>query len=462
MCGIVAIISKRPTYGFTGPEVDAFKTMLLVDSLRGEDSTGIFAVESNGNVHIAKEASHSGVFIQSQEMDAIRGQMIKNGWVIAGHNRKATRGSINDKNAHPFWKDDKVVLLHNGTFNGDHKKHADTEVDSEAIAHLLASHEPDQVEQVFNKIDAAYATMWYDVRNQTFNVLRNTQRPVWFMNAQHCWILASEPDFIEFAMKREKLLPEKDSIPKFLLEDNLMQCSIDNGKLKIKAVPLKIEKKVYHGTTYVGNNQHKDACAWDPDDLSNWPYVGQRGNAVKQEPIAAKIVETKPANNTVVQLLPSPTTTQTSTVVDRYQGSNPPFKVGDVMDKIITELGDTPSFLRYTDWRKVQNTYPVNHPAFFDPKNIIPFKIDGVEQEKFILYGPLSDDPDIYGVCVIDEQDFCKIIDVNKKNQKIQASIKYTSWRRNKDEGGGQNEWEGYAFLHMEHPKVVDTEIVDA
>lgn len=442
MCGIVAIISKRPSAGFMSGEVDAFKTMLLVDSLRGEDSTGIFGIENNGNVHIAKEASHSGTFLQSKEMAQIRGQMISNGWVLAGHNRKATRGEINDKNAHPFWKDDSVVLLHNGTFVGDHKKHADTEVDSEALAHLLAAHEPEEVETVFNKIDAAYATMWYDTRSKCFNVLRNSQRPLWFIDTEHCWFLASEPDFIEFALRREKLVPKNKDIPKFLADDNLMQCSIDNGKLKIASVPINIQKKVYH-STYVGKGSAvTDACAWQSDyDYHPPAQIGQDNHHSRPQQVQT---------NTVLQLLPK--------IEEKKEPvKESDFRIGDVMDAIIKDRGGDQSFLRYQNWQKVRESYQSNTPTFFLPKNIIPFN------DQFILYGPVADDPDLIGVTIVKEDDFCKIISDKAARQIVKGQIDYISWRRNDAKASNDpQDWEGFGFVHVKQPEVAVTESVYA
>jgi len=137
MCGIVGIASAF-TNGFSAKEADTFMDMLYFDALRGMDSTGVFGVDKHGNVACHKEASQAGIFQQRKEIKEFRGKLVQNGLFAVGHNRSATRGSIIDKNAHPFWVDDKIVLVQNGTYKGSHKHHKDVDVDSEAIAHVLS------------------------------------------------------------------------------------------------------------------------------------------------------------------------------------------------------------------------------------------------------------------------------------------------------------------------------------
>lgn len=199
MCGLVAMVSKSRN-GFSSKNFDMFDILLFVDQMRGQDSTGVYQVNNLGNVSIAKKAVNSTDFLNEAAYKNLRVDGIRNGWAMVGHNRKATRGTINDQNAHPFWVDDKVVLVHNGSYYGDHKHLKETEVDSEAIAHVLAD-EPD-VDKAMQQINAAYALIWYDIPNKTLNVLRNKERPLFWVETHECWYFASEPDFIEFAAKR--------------------------------------------------------------------------------------------------------------------------------------------------------------------------------------------------------------------------------------------------------------------
>lgn len=199
MCGLVGMVTKSRN-GFSGANMDLMDHLLFMDQLRGPDSTGVFMVNNLGNVSIIKEASHATNFLRTQEYKNVRQDAIYNGWAMIGHNRKATRGNINDANAHPFWVEEDLVLVHNGTMWGDHKHLADVEVDSAAIAHILAGEE--DVEKAMQKINAAYALIWYNIKKKQLNFLRNADRPLHWCETQDAFVVSSESEILEFACAR--------------------------------------------------------------------------------------------------------------------------------------------------------------------------------------------------------------------------------------------------------------------
>jgi len=203
MCGIVGVVSNCSN-GFTQKEADTFSDLLFLDTMRGFDSTGVVGVDNSGNVTVIKEASHSIDFMDTKEYKELRTDMIRRGKIMVGHNRAATRGTIVDKNAHPFVVDDKIVLMQNGTYKGSHHHHKVTDVDTEAVAHVIAENE--NLATALQSINASYTLAWYNADTYTLNLIRNEERPMWiaFFGLSGA-IFASEPDFIVMAANRNDL-----------------------------------------------------------------------------------------------------------------------------------------------------------------------------------------------------------------------------------------------------------------
>lgn len=200
MCGIVGIASAFFN-GFSSKESAIFQDMLFLDTLRGWDSTGVFGVDKHSNVKIHKAAMPGPSFICTQEFDSFQKKLISDGLFAVGHNRAATRGEVTDENAHPFWVDDKIVLVHNGSYKGCHKSLKDTKVDSEAIAHTISEHA--NLADALKKINAAYALVWYNTEEHTLNFVRNDERPLWFIETKTGTLLwASEKETLYYTLSR--------------------------------------------------------------------------------------------------------------------------------------------------------------------------------------------------------------------------------------------------------------------
>jgi len=225
MCGLTLVINKNRN-GFNSQQQEIFSTLMyLSGGFRGRDGAGVALVDNIGNVKVAKDASTVDAFLLTKEYDEIDKHGFQKGWALIGHNRYATKGNVIDKNAHPFIIDDKIVLVHNGTFNGDHKAIKDTEVDSEAIGHALAENE--DVEQALRRINAAYALIWYNVDKKEINVIRNLQRPLWYIQTANAHIFSSEEIFLKFVIEKYKLNPshgpyelKEYTLNTFKLKDN--------------------------------------------------------------------------------------------------------------------------------------------------------------------------------------------------------------------------------------------------
>jgi hypothetical protein len=187
MCGIIGLITKRNN-GFVDADRKLFSDMLVIDGkLRGMDSTGVFQIQNNKDVHTLKNSVNAMLFEADDEYAKIMQRMFSSGRMIVGHNRAATKGKVIPENSHPFHKDH-IILVHNGTLF-THRTLANTEVDSEAIAHAIAN---EGYEKVIPKLDGAFALVWYDMNEEKLYAVRNKERPLSIIETDEVFIISSE------------------------------------------------------------------------------------------------------------------------------------------------------------------------------------------------------------------------------------------------------------------------------
>lgn len=196
MCGIVAYINKWRLSGFLTTQQKIFDQLLLCDMLRGQDATGVIAVEKDGSFHIMKEAVDSYQFRQKYYNSDADKAMFKSGVALIGHNRAKTIGENVDENAHPFVEDKTFAMVHNGTLR-NHKSMHDTDVDSHALT-ILFKQAMDQenwkkaMEEALGKVNGAFACVWFDQKRNQVCVIRNSERPMTMVETQSGWVLSSE------------------------------------------------------------------------------------------------------------------------------------------------------------------------------------------------------------------------------------------------------------------------------
>lgn len=221
MCGIIGVLPAG-AYGSTYKEQKIFDQLLFVNQLRGEDATGVFCVNKDQEVKVIKDALDAYTMAYMPELRDISEYFYKEGRAIIGHNRKKTVGANKDVNAHPFVVNDEFVFVHNGTLH-QHKKLADTEVDSEALAiHLHKAFDPanteeDAVDKAFQEVYGAYACVFYDQRTEKLHLIRNKERPLCLLELKNGgYIISSESGFAYAIAHRNDVAIEKA----FMLEEN--------------------------------------------------------------------------------------------------------------------------------------------------------------------------------------------------------------------------------------------------
>lgn len=193
MCGIVTVLGQ-----ITQKEITLFKQMLEVDSLRGRHSTGVIKVTADGLVSTKKKAVDGMDFVK-----------LESGWisggqnrVLIGHNRWATKGAVNDINAHPFTHDH-IHGVHNGTLHTQIglKDHLTFEVDSDNLFYDIAH---GNTHDTVKKLSGAFAINLYNEKTMEVEVFRNSQRPLSMavLNDGKTVVIASEYLMLEWLLDR--------------------------------------------------------------------------------------------------------------------------------------------------------------------------------------------------------------------------------------------------------------------
>lgn len=265
MCGIVGMVT-----------VDKFNLVdkrkflskaLIIDTLRGEDSTGIFYhnrdVEANkdNTAGWCKEVVDGYKFVNSKNYRKAM-ESLDDRWFVVGHNRAATVGAVDVAGAHPF-QEGAITMVHNGTLTHTNRlqktqSELGVAVDSHAICHNLALAEPDKAHEVFTKLDGAFALVWHDARDGSLNFVRNSQRPLHFGKYQNTLYFASESGQLQYLNDKLSL-----GITEILYPEPGVHMKFKSGEI----LPEVNKHNLIYGTGSWGRN----AAYWeDYDDYSNY------------------------------------------------------------------------------------------------------------------------------------------------------------------------------------------------
>ena len=279
MCGIVGLISKQHN-GFWAQERDLFRNMLVADTLRGEDSTGVFGVTGSGEVDILKGDADGHLFTKCTDYRMFHNKITSSYKVVIGHNRKATQGVVKPENAHPF-NIGRIVMVHNGAVYNADKLNKEGEVDSEAIASELSKHD---AASALGNINGAFALAWYDLNDQTINLARNDKRPLWVLSYPGCWVISSEFGLAAWLQGREGIKPDEEpmSVPvnrilRWSIKDRIKSPEILEFTEYKEPVKPMWEQPVRHIET---SNQHTNLPIFGNKGITS-KYPQHKGDSVR-------------------------------------------------------------------------------------------------------------------------------------------------------------------------------------
>lgn len=176
-----------------------FKTLLQLDTIRGPHSTGVAALGRVGGAQMVKKLGTPWLLFKDKEFTEL---MRPNNNILMGHNRYATKGAINEANAHPF-EFENLIGAHNGTLVAPHLLPGwpKYDVDSEALYDNLSAN---GLKHTVDRLDGAYALTWIDKTNDSMNFLRNSERELFYCTSEDNKTLywASESWMLHVALGR--------------------------------------------------------------------------------------------------------------------------------------------------------------------------------------------------------------------------------------------------------------------
>jgi predicted glutamine amidotransferase len=214
MCGIIGLYGDDLNVGAHDKKHFMIEG-LIVDTLRGYDSTGIACVSRtlDQEVQIYKRDMAGYDFIQMKKTAKLLENMYKY-VAILGHNRSATRGNVNDENSHPF-QYGSITQVHNGTVTNadslvpakDRPKSA--HVDSAQVCHAFNYESP---EEMLPRLVGGYSLVWWDDTDASLNFARNESKPMYlaFEVTRQAMFFASEAEMLTLLTKRNGIKIQED------------------------------------------------------------------------------------------------------------------------------------------------------------------------------------------------------------------------------------------------------------
>jgi predicted glutamine amidotransferase len=289
MCGLVGIVGSN----LDQTHFEAFKWMLMFDTTRGEDSTGVAFRKAahktgKGQITVLKtEGTPNNLYRKFPEVFSDRG-VFRNTTAatekvnfLMGHNRAATIGLVNSLNAHPFHHGH-ITGCHNGTVRTglvllDKGPEVQGSTDSEQIFYNLSKGKT--LQNIIDTVTGGMALTWWDSKQQTYNIYRNSERTMHYAFDPLSKVLfyASEAWILRLALANSKLSSVSATIKELEANKHIVVQMKNNLLESVTEYDAKPVEKVIPKVVTPVNNKPKVPEFLKNKGKSETPFRSQTG-----------------------------------------------------------------------------------------------------------------------------------------------------------------------------------------
>jgi glucosamine 6-phosphate synthetase-like amidotransferase/phosphosugar isomerase protein len=200
MCGLCGVLSSH----LDANSIEAFKGLMIVSTLRGEDGAGIVGIpkQAGAAAEILRSEGTAADLATGMEFWKLAEKKDTHLSCLMGHARHPTSGTFDLEHVHPHTAGP-IIGMHNGTLTKVmNRKPKQTESDSKLFFKAVAN---TGIDNAIDNTEGAYALTFVNTGLDTLYLLRNKLRPLSLATVEGVtdeifW--ASEGSFLKLVLGR--------------------------------------------------------------------------------------------------------------------------------------------------------------------------------------------------------------------------------------------------------------------